>query len=828
MKTSSVRPAVVDLVQAVVIPAALAVATFLAATPWLHVFSVPGMPGLLVVASIAAVAIPTLAIRVWRQPPVVTYAASGAGLVVFLFAAVGLHPDDLWHGLTTGPNRMLTETLPLSGSRALLTAPLLLTWLCGTASAELVGRSRRPNSGLAAVGLAIPVVCFVVAYAVSASRPGQDEIAAPLLLIILVAVAVLRHVTGIATAPQALVGSRVEAERRPPLWRAALAGGAIAAVIAVVLAVAVPAAPRMSRRPVSLNRAAPLTTAMVSDPLDAMANLRDGAPHSPRTVLRVRTSAPSSGYLATVILDGYDGGLWGFTSTFQPTGERIPTPSGSAGGAAGAVGLVSVRQQDALVAALPVPFLPALDRPVAVRGLEVGADAATGMLLPSHPTAGPLSYSVRSQAPVATLATVSSADGIGAVAGGTLPGAGLVSRADLALPPNTTADLGTALRFLAEITGRRPAPTVAFLQAVMASLHTREKRVDPSLAPLPASTPPTSAPKEGLKKGKAKQPAAVAVRPTTRPTSSGGTSLSVVINAVVNKGAATPEQFGTLYAMVARYLGVPARLVTGFRLGAASNTGAVPAGSYQVTNRQAWTWVEIPVAGMGWVVADPTPTAVTGPTAEPLTPFQAAANSLQPPQANAVPRNQTGGTHAAAKPAAVHIPDRDTLPWWGTLLAVLGGVVVILAMLGPGLAGVRRALRRRARHRSDPSELAVGAWLELLDSLEQAGMSTGPGDTSVEVANDAGRHFGPDVTGPVQEVGAVAEQAVFAVTGSPDADAAQRAWETQHDVRSAVFRGLDRRQRARALLTVGSAPRQPAGGSGSRSAQASERPPSRT
>ena len=39
-----------------------------------------------------------------------------------------------------------------------------------------------------------------------------------------------------------------------------------------------------------------------------------------------------------------------------------------------------------------------------------------------------------------------------------------------------------------------------------------------------------------------------------------------MINAVTVDRAATPEQFATFYAVVARYLGVPARLVTGFRV----------------------------------------------------------------------------------------------------------------------------------------------------------------------------------------------------------------------------------------------------------------------
>jgi hypothetical protein len=808
MNTSWPRPTLLDLVDAVAIPAGLAVATFLAATPWLHVFSVPGTVGLLVIAAIGSVSIPSLAVRVWRQPPTVSYAASALGLLVLLVAAAGFHPHDLWHGLTTAPNRVLTETLPLGGGRALLAAPLVLTWLCGTASTELVTRSKRSNSGLAAIGLAIPVACFVVAYAVSASRPGQDEVAAPLLLVTLVAIALLRHLVGVSAAPQAAVGSRVEAEAGPSPWRAGLVGGAAAVVIAVVLAIAVPSASRMSGRPASLNRTAPLTTAVVTDPVGAMADLRDGTPRGvTRTVLRVHTAQQSNGYLAAVILDEYDGGSWSFDATFRPTGGRVPSPSAGAAASASAAGVDSVRQDTSLLAPLPVPFLPALNRAVEVTGLEVGVDAATGMLLPSNSISEPASYSVLSRTPLPTLATVSPADGIGAVPGQVLPAAGFVSESDLELPPGAAAAMATPLRFLAAISGHRPAPTVAFLQAAMASLHAYERRVDPTLPPAVAPTSPRGT-------GTSSRPVPATVRPAVRGTRSSGTSLSVVINAVTNDRAATPEQFATLFAMVARYLGVPARLVTGFRLTPGSNGGPLSAGSYQVTSKQAWTWVEIPVAGLGWVVADPTPNAVVG-VGSPPPETGIATPTTVPNRANAVPRSEIAGGHAVAKPVPVKVPKSQSLPWWAVLLAVLGGVVVVAALVGPGLAGVRRILRRRARRRTDPAQLAVGAWLELLDGLQQAGMITGSGDTSGEVATEAGRHFGPEVTAPVQAVGAVADQAVFSVTDPPDREAAEDAWETQQRVRRAVHRGLDRRQRVRALLAVGSAPREPSNGSGS-------------
>jgi hypothetical protein len=289
----------------------------------------------------------------------------------------------------------------------------------------------------------------------------------------------------------------------------------------------------------------------------------------------------------------------------------------------------------------------------------------------------------------------------------------------------------------------------------------------------------------------------------------GGTSLSEVITNITIDRSATPEQFATLYAMVARDLGVPARVVTGFRLASSSNGTAVAPGTHSVTDRQAWTWVEIPVSGLGWVVVDPTPDAETGLTTTPPEQVQATPTTVKPPQANAVPRNEITGGHAVAKPATVKIPKSHRLPWWLVVLLTVVGLVVVLALLGPGLAAARRAVRRQARHSEEPAELAIGAWLELLDSLSQAGMVTAPGATSSEVAAEAGRHFGPDLCEPVAEVGSLADRAVCSLRDPPDGPSAQAAWDAQRGVRRTVHGRLERAQRARALLAVGSGPRRP-------------------
>jgi Transglutaminase-like superfamily len=275
--------------------------------------------------------------------------------------------------------------------------------------------------------------------------------------------------------------------------------------------------------------------------------------------------------------------------------------------------------------------------------------------------------------------------------------------------------------------------------------------------------------------------------------------------------SATPEQFANLYAMAARYMGVPARVVTGFRIGPTSAGGAVAAGSYQLTNRQAWAWVEIPVSGIGWVVADPTPDT-TSALAAPPPETESPATTLPPRQANAVPRSELSGGHPLARPSTIGGPHPYHMPGWLLGLIIVAGIALLALAAGPGLAAGRRLWRRRSRRASpDPASLAVGAWLELLDGLSQAGMRAAAGSTSTEVAREAGVSFGPEVIDPVHEVGSLADRAVCSTREPPDLAGAEQAWILQRKLVHRIHAHLDRRARARALMSVGASPRRPSG-----------------
>jgi hypothetical protein len=252
-------------------------------------------------------------------------------------------------------------------------------------------------------------------------------------------------------------------------------------------------------------------------------------------------------------------------------------------------------------------------------------------------------------------------------------------------------------------------------------------------------------------------------------------------------------------------------VVSGFRLSPTSSGRPVAAGSYTVTNRLAWAWVEIPVAGYGWVVCDPTPDVTTAASNAPPESVSTPATTIPPRQANLVPRNEITGAHPVAPPSHITVPRATTISPWVLALLSLAALLIVVALAGPGQAAIRRGWRRRCRRSTDPDLLAVGAWLELLDGLDRAGMRAGPGATATEVAGEVGHHFGPEYVDRAATLAHLADQAVFSTASPVPPEDAQRAWADARVIRRGVLAGLDTRQRMRSSLLVGSAPIRPSG-----------------
>ena len=725
---------------------AVACDTFVAALPGLQAYRVPAAAAVVAATAVGPVMVAFGGAILLRSRSAFSYLASIAGLVVVLLAADGAHPGPVVTAFGHGPSRLLTETLPLSGSRVELTPLVVLVWVAGATAAELALRGRSPG-----VALLVPIGLYVLCFAAGSGVPGPDRTAGPLLLVLLAVTAVL-------------------ISQRGPGYRTATGALAGTVVVAVVLALGLPTVPRLASSPAAVHRPAQILSPVLTDPVAAMALLRDGAPHDrPRPEMSVTLSAASDGYLAMAVLDDYDGGRWRFNVPFSPTGGRIPGRRPASG--------ARVTQRVDVVGTLPAPLLPALDRPISIYGVPAADAPLTGMLLKQGPDVRP-HYTVVSEAPLVTLAELPGTDGIDAAAG---------AASDLALPADTSSAVAAEARYISASGGAaRPVATVAYLQAALRVLRIVDRRADPSL-------------------GEGHGPGDPGVTTTTLAGGRAGTALSLVIDAVTVPRTATPEQFATFFAVLARGVGVPARVVTGFRLVPSSAGGPLGAGTYEVMDRQAWAWVEVPVSGLGWVVCDPTPDLTSAVAAPPPLPA-GTGTTLPPRQADAVPRGQAAGGHPLAPPVRLPVVTRGGGATWPVAsLGVVAGAAG-LAAAGPGRALYRRRRRRRLRRSGDPRSQAVGAWLQVLDGLERAGLRPDRAATSAEVAAEVGHHFGRELVAPAMEVGAMADRALFSTALAPSGAEVAAAWETADAVGRAVLGGLDRRQRLHAAMVVGSTP----------------------
>ena len=279
-------------------------------------------------------------------------------------------------------------------------------------------------------------------------------------------------------------------------------------------------------------------------------------------------------------------------------------------------------------------------------------------------------------------------------------------------------------------------------------------------------------------------------------------------------------QFASTYAVMARSLGIPARVAVGF------TPGARQGGAYHVTNFEAHAWPEIWLAGLGWThLFDPTPrtdqTNAHGgsndpgepPTATPRTPTPTAVPAPPTPTPTPTPSPSVGASAPNPRPA----PNRVTVsrPRRSTGLSVLGWAIVIVGLVAFGLlaalgAAMARKGRRRARRRgvSDPAEQVAGAWAEALDGIRAAGIGWPRSLTPYEVAEGLPARLDDRLAPPLT---ALAHRYTAARYGDapPTAATVQAAWRDADAVLAALDAALDLRTRLRSRLRVGGPSRQP-------------------
>ena len=403
------------------------------------------------------------------------------------------------------------------------------------------------------------------------------------------------------------------------------------------------------------------------------------------------------------VLDRFDGTTWSSAARFTATGGEVP-------GQPGGPGAPSIRQR-ITIQGLSGVWLPAADRPTSVAGARVAVDPATGVLLSLTPLHAGIRYEVASAVRDHTESELQEAT----------PAADAEARTALTLPASTDGTPAPpqpeVLRRIAE--QATAGSTFPFQQALLLADYLRANEA------YDVTAPP-------------------------------GHSYRSLEFFLTTSHQGTSEQFATAYALLARALGLPSRVVVGFRQGRGSG------GVRHVLAGDVLVWPEVDFRGPGWIPFYPTPDQE-----------RAGAGSAAVPAGESSARRAIDRRIAAASPSPASgtpgpkPPERSPaagrgLPlerWWpaaGAGLGVLGLAYVV------AIAALPAWRRRRRRRRPTQAGRVVGAWQEAVDQLRQLGLRPSRTLAAHDVADFGVVVLGAGAAGHVRPLAEAVNEAVFA------------------------------------------------------------------
>jgi hypothetical protein len=191
------------------------------------------------------------------------------------------------------------------------------------------------------------------------------------------------------------------------------------------------------------------------------------------------------------------------------------------------------------------------------------------------------------------------------------------------------------------------------------------------------------------------------------------------------------EQYASAFALMARSLHYPVRVVMGFAPKVAKGDKTVT-----VTGKDVTAWDEVAFKGVGWVPFYPTPTKTDAPQDQTTKPkIEPQPQVRQPPTTN----QKQDQVLTPVKISNKNPPDKKagfSLPGWAYVVAGVVGIP-LLAYFVPFLviAAVKRRRRNRRRSSGPPDARAAGSWDELADRYGELGLEIPVRSTRSQVAS---------------------------------------------------------------------------------------------
>lgn len=601
--------------------------------------------------------------------------------------------------------RLLTAPRPAPSDPSLLVPVALLTWTVALAVAVAIVGSRRagvaPLLGAVALHLAGALLT-----AGRGDLLGTSALATGVALLLgWVLLPAHQPRTASATA-----GSRSEPERPSASRRGVVMPALVVAVVAsfALTAVAVPTARSFEPRtlvpppelPVDAANPVPQSALWALQPDAELFSLEAVEGELPERV-------------AVAVLPDYDGVAWTLDAELRPVG--VVADPDTAAARTTRTATYTVTAEDYAEA-----WFPAAGTATSLAGATVLMDVDTGTLVAAGDwRSGPVT--------VTTAINAATPEAIGRAS---VPQPGSMSRY-LALPRVPTAFAQTAEAVTAGVSSRWEQVSRLAAAVRTSSFDGTDRVLD-----------------HGARSGSSYQRLADFL---FEPTEEGGQ-------------VGTSEQFAGSFALLARTLDIPTRLVVGFEV---PPEGAAE-GAATVRGEQSRVWAEVYLAGIGWVAVDPSPDASIStdlPTPEP----ESEAGDDPEPEPD-----QTDGDASVIEPEA---------PQAGRGSPVLTWVAVGVLALGTfGLAVARAARRRRWRAAGE-----TGAWAQVEDAVRLSGASVPAGATAPDLA--AG--LPSQVSGSAVALAERAEARAYA----PDQPAGSDAWALAREVDRGLRREASWRRR---------------------------------
>jgi len=186
------------------------------------------------------------------------------------------------------------------------------------------------------------------------------------------------------------------------------------------------------------------------------------------------------------------------------------------------------------------------------------------------------------------------------------------------------------------------------------------------------------------------------------------------------------EQFVTGFVLLARSLGVDARIATGYEPDIGTSTSAT------ITTAEASAWAEVRVAD-GWVSVDVIPETETGE----LPPESAAGEPETPPPAQPLDPPQVEEADPD-EPVEAPLPTAPDSSWSAWRVWLMRGGIFTGLMLWPLVVFAiivtwKKLRRRKGLKAADPARRVTTAWTLATDALVDAGATLQTSDTNAEL-----------------------------------------------------------------------------------------------